>query len=78
MDLVEEIWSAIDATPKLSEDVKKTLHVEILRLIEESKKPTGKRLGVTIMTQEASLAADRVVANRKLKGKPTDAKPKSI
>jgi hypothetical protein len=47
-------------------------------LIEESKKPTGKRLGVTIMTQEASLAADRVVANRKLKGKPTDAKPKSI
>lgn len=78
MDLNKELWDVINATPKLSEEVKKSLHVKILRLIQLSKSPTGERLGVTFMTQEGSVAGDRTAANRKRKGNPGDAKPKSV
>lgn len=78
MDLVQEIWDAINATPKLPEESKKALHIRIMRLVEESRKPTGQRLGVTIMTQEASLAGDAIAANRKKGQDPTGPKPKSL
>lgn len=77
MQLNEEIWDAINATPKLPEEVKKTLLVTIMRLIEESRTPVREKLGVTIMTQEASLGADKHVSGRRapLAGDP---KPRSI
>jgi hypothetical protein len=78
MNLTEEIWDAINATPSLPQASKKALHVSIIRLIEESRKPTGNRLGVTIMTQEASLAGDAVAADRKKEQDPTAPKPKSL
>ncbi len=79
MQLNEEIWNAINATPKLPEEVKKTLHVTIMRLVEQSKAtPVGQKLGVTIMTQEASLAGDKIAANRQNKPLAGDAKPKSV
>jgi hypothetical protein len=56
MDLNKEIWEAISATPRFPEKSKQALHVRIMRLIEESRKPTGKKLGATIMTQEASMS----------------------
>ena len=78
MELNQEIWNAINATPKLPEDVKKTLHVAIMRLIEQSKAtPVGQKLGVTIMTQEASLAGDKHVTGREMP-LAGDAKPKSV
>ncbi len=78
MKLNEEIWDAINATPKMPEEVKKSLLVTILRLIEKSQAtPVGQKLGVTIMTQEASLGADRVVSGGR-KPLPGDAKPKTI
>jgi hypothetical protein len=79
MQLNEEIWGEINSTLKLPEEVKKNLHVRIMRLIEESQAtPVGKKLGVTIMTQEASLVADKVASNRRNKPLAGDAKPKSI
>jgi len=80
MQLNEEIWGEINATPKLPEEVKKSLHVRIMRLIEASqaKGSVRKPLGVTIMTQEASLAGDKVAQNRSNPPLAGDAKPKSI
>lgn len=79
MNLNEEIWDAINATPKMPEEVKKSLLVTIMRLIEQSQAtPAGQKLGVTIMTQEASLAADKVVSGRAKKPLPGDAKPKTV
>lgn len=78
MDLTQEIWDAINATPKLAEESKKALHVRIVRLVEESRKPMGRRLGVTVMTQEASKAGDAVAKDRGAPQDPTGAKPKSI
>lgn len=79
MDLNEEIWGEINATPALPEEVKKSLHVRIMRMIEASKAtPVGRKLGVTIMTQEASLAADKVAADRNRKPLAGDSKPKSV
>ena len=78
MKLNEEIWGAINATPKMPEEVKKTLHVTIMRLIEQSQAtPVGQKLGVTVMTQEASLGADKHVSGRSepLAGDP---KPKTL
>lgn len=77
--LNEEIWNEINSTPTLPEEAKKSLHVRIMRLIEQAQAtPVGKRLGVTVMTQEASHAADKVAANRKNKPLAGDAKPKSL
>ena len=80
MKLNEEIWDAINAAPKLPEEVKKNLHVRIMRLIEadQAKGSVKKQLGVTIMTQEASLAGDKVAQNRDNPPLAGDAKPKSI
>jgi len=79
MRLNEEIWDAINATPKIPEEIKKTLHVTIIRLIEQSQAtPVGKKLGVTIMTQEASLAGDKVASDRNRKPLAGDAKPRSV
>ena len=79
MRLNEQIWDEINGTPGLSEESKKTLHVNIMRLIEKANAtPVGKQLGVTVMTQEASLAADKVASNRKNKPLAGDAKPKSL
>lgn len=79
MDLNEEVWAAIDATPKIPADVKKNLLIRIMRLVEQSKKsPVGQKLGVTIMTQEASLAGDKVASNRQNKPLPGDSKPRSV
>ena len=79
MRLNEEIWNEISATPALSEETKKSLHVRIIRLIEASQSnPAKKTLGVTIMTEEASLAGDKVATNRSQLPLAGDAKPKSI
>lgn len=80
MKLNEELWDVIDAIPKLSAEAKKTLLVEILRVIEASKttESVTKPLGVTVMTQEASLAGDKVARDRSVKQLPGDARPKTI
>jgi hypothetical protein len=78
-NLNEEIWNEINAAPGLSKETKKTLMVNIMRKVEQSKAtPVGQKLGVTIMTQESSLAGDKVASNRKAKPLPGDAKPKSL
>lgn len=79
MQLNEEIWNEINSTPSIPEEVKKSLHVRVMRLIEQSQAtPAGKTLGVTVMTQEASLAADKVAQNRRNPPLAGDAKPKSL
>lgn len=79
MDLNQEIWRAIDATPKLSDESKKTLHAKVMRLFEQARtSPVGKKLGVTVMTQEGSLAGDRSAQNRDAPQDPNSARPKSI
>jgi hypothetical protein len=79
MDLNAEIWKAIESRPKITTDEQKhALHVDIMRLIEKSRTNVGKKLGVTVMTQEGSLAGDKAAQNRREKGAPTDSKPKSI
>ncbi len=79
MDLNTEIWAAIDATPKIPADIKKSLLIRIMRLVEQSKKsPVGQKLGVTFATQESSLAGDKVASNRNHKPLPGDSKPKSV
>lgn len=79
MRLNKEIWDQINSTPGIPEDIKKSLHVNIMRAIEQSKAtPVGKTLGVTVMTQESSLAGDKVAQNRKNKPLAGDPKPKSL
>ena len=79
MDLNQEVWDAINATPKIPDEVKKSLHVKVMRLFEQARAtPVGKRLGVTIMTQEASLAGDRIAQDRKADSNPGAPKPKSL
>lgn len=72
MNLNEEIWAKISATPKLPDEIKRTLHINIMRLIEESKaSPVGKKLGATVMTQEASMRGDPDAP-------PSTARPKGL
>ena len=79
MKLNEEIWDAINSTPSLPDESKKSLHVRIMRLIEQSQaSPVGQRLGATVMTQEASLAGDKQASNRKKPPLAGDSKPKSL
>lgn len=79
MDLNAEIWNLIDGRPKITTDEqKRALHVDIMRAIEKSKTNVGKKLGVTIMTQEASKAGDRVNITPGHRGSPGEPKPKSV
>lgn len=79
MDLNQEIWNIIDATPKIPLDVKKSLYLRLTRAVEHARStPIGRRHGVTIMTQEASLAGDNSAQDRNNKGNATDPKPKSV
>lgn len=79
MALNQEIWNEINATPTLPEEVKKQLHVRIMRAIEAAQAtPVQKKLGVTVMTQEASLAAQKVAENRNEPPLAGDAKPKTV
>ena len=79
MDLNEAIWKLIESRPKIDTDQqKRALHVDIMRAIEKSKTQVGKRLGVTIMTQEASKAGDKVNQEAGHRGTPGEAKPKSV
>lgn len=79
MDLNLELWNEINSTPGVTEATKTSLHTRIMRLIEQSKAtPAGKKHGATIMTQAASMAADKTAANRNTKPLAGDAKPKSI
>lgn len=79
MKLNEEIWDAINSTPSIPAESKKNLHVRIMRLVELSQdSPVGKKLGATVMTQEASLAGDKVATNRNKPPLAGDAKPKSV
>lgn len=79
MDINNEIWNAINQTPKIPEEVKKSLHLKIMRLVEQQRAtPVGKKHGVTVMTQEASLAGDQTAQDRRGKGTPGQAKPKNI
>ena len=79
MDLGKEIWDILEATNKIPQSVKKALYVKLMRAIEHAKStPIGKRHGVTVMTQEASLAGNNSAHDRNSKGAPTDAKPKSL
>jgi len=79
MQLTEQIWEAIDATPSLPAEMKKSLHLRIMRLVEASQaSPVGKKLGVTVMTQAASLAGDKVAKDRNVDQLPGGSKPKSV
>jgi hypothetical protein len=79
MDLSAEIWKLIESRPKLvTEEQKRALHIDIMRLVEKARTNVGKKLGVTVMTQEGSIAGNRTAENRKNQGAPTDAKPKSL
>jgi len=79
MQLNEEVWNEIDSTPSIPAESKKNLHVRIMRLIGQSQaSPVGKKLGVTIMTQEESLAGDKQASNRNAAPLAGDPKPKSL
>lgn len=79
MDLNEAIWKIIDSRPKvITEAHKRALHVDIMRAIEMSKTQVGKKHGVTIMTQEASKAGDKVNQSPGHRGDPGEAKPRTI
>ena len=79
MNINEELWSIINGTPKLSEEMKKSLYTKIGRLFEQARQsPAGKKHGVTIMTQEASLAGDKVAQDRRQEWDPNGSKPKNI
>jgi hypothetical protein len=79
MDLNKEVWDVIEATPKIPDEIKRSLHVKIMRLFEQARAtPVGKKHGVTIMTQEASLAGDKVAQDRHADINPGEAKPKNL
>lgn len=79
MDLNAEIWAVIDSKPRIPAEVKRSLHVEIVRLIEESRRnPGARKLGVTVMTEAGSLAGNKTAADRHAAQNPGDAKPKTV
>lgn len=79
MDLNEEIWNILNSRSKITtEEQKRAVHVEILRAIEKSKTNVGKRLGVTVMTESASLAGNVSAQNRNKSGNPGQSRPKSL
>lgn len=78
MNLPEEIKKAIDTTPNITKESGRALYVRVMRLIEQSRQTTGNRLGVTVMTPQASLAGDKVAQNRQAEQDIGDAKPKSL
>lgn len=79
MDLNEAIWKIIDSRTKITNDEqKRALHIDIMRAIEVSKTQVGKRLGVTIMTQEASSAGDKINKEPGHRGNPGEPKPRSV
>jgi 2-keto-4-pentenoate hydratase len=79
MNLNEAIWQIIESRPKITtDDQKRSLHIDIMRVIEQSKSMVGKKLGVTIMTQEASQAGDKVNQSPGHRGNHGEAKPKSV
>jgi hypothetical protein len=78
MNLGEEVKKAIEATPKIAKESADALYIRIMRLINESRKPTGQKLGVTIMTEDASIAGDEVARNRNAKQDPGSSRPKSL
>jgi len=79
MRLNEELWYEIDATPKLPEEIKKSLHIRIMQVIEKAEAtPVGKKLGCTVYTEECSMAGNKTSANRGNKPLPGDPKPKSL
>ena len=79
MDIRKEIWNVISSRRKITTDEdKKSLHAEIMRLVEQSKQPQNNKLGVTIMTERASLAGNDVAQNRHKGSSPGDSRPKSL
>lgn len=79
MDLNQTIWELINSRPKIAtEEQKRALHVDIMRAVEKSKTQVGKKHGVTVMTQEASAAGDKVNQEAGHRGNPGLPKPKTI
>jgi hypothetical protein len=79
MNLNEAIWQIIDSRPKIvTEEQKRSLLVDIMRVIEQSKTMVGKKLGVTIMTQEASQAGDKINQSPGYRPSQGESKPKSV
>jgi hypothetical protein len=65
MNLNEEIWNIINSRSRITtEEQKRAVHVEIMRAVEKSKTNVGKKLGVTVMTEAASLAGNASAQNR--------------
>lgn len=59
MDINAEVWKVISETPGISDEIKKSLHIKIVRLVELARtSPVGKKMGVTVMTEGASAAGD--------------------
>ena len=78
MDLRKEILDAIESTHGITEGIKNSLYVKIMKIIEASKGALGRKQGITVMTPEASLASDRIAQNRKNKMSKNDVRPKSL
>jgi hypothetical protein len=79
MNMNEEIWKILDDTPKLNKETKEALHVRLSRLFEQGRSsPVGKKLGVTVMTQEGSMAGDASARDRSHKNDPGQSRPKSL
>lgn len=79
MDLNQAIWETIESRPSIATEAqKRALHVDIMRLVETSRTQVGKKHGVTVMTQEASMAGDKVNELRGHKGSPAEPKPRTL
>jgi hypothetical protein len=78
MNINEEIWKILDETPQISSETKQSLAIRLARLFEQSKSTVGKKLGVTVMTQEGSMAGDKAAQDRKYKNDPGQSRPKSL
>jgi len=79
MDLNKEIWDVISSKSRIPDEVQKSLHLEIMQLIQEDRKGLiAKKQGVTIMTPEASLAGNETAGNRDAAQNPGQAKPKTL
>jgi len=60
---------------QLSNEVVEALYVDLMQLFAYASTPAGKKLGVSVMTQAASLAADQAAKGLEPKNK---AKPQSL
>ncbi len=77
MNFEKELQIILKRQVGLTDAIRRNLITEILRAHEIAKNPVGRKEGVTFMTPDASIAADKIRSGE-IESDPEMDKPKSV